>query len=85
MKKINYPKASIMVITYNHEKYIGKALESVLTQETEYDFEVNVIEDCSTDKTQAVILEYKKLFPGKVNLYFNLVCWVFSTIFCQWV
>ena len=41
------PKVSVMVITYNHEKYIAQALESVLMQETDFDFEINVIEDCS--------------------------------------
>lgn len=65
------PKASIMVITYNHEKYIAQALESVLAQETEYDFEINVIEDCSTDRTQQVIMGYKERFPDKINTFFN--------------
>jgi glycosyltransferase involved in cell wall biosynthesis len=65
------PKASIMVITYNHEKYIAQALESVLMQETEYSYEINVIEDCSTDRTQEIILRYKERFPDKINIYFN--------------
>lgn len=60
-----------MIITYNHVNYIGKAIESVLNQETEYDFEINIIEDCSTDGTQDVIREYKKKFPDKLNLYLN--------------
>jgi hypothetical protein len=38
------PKASVMLITYNHEKYIAEALESVLMQETDFDFEINVID-----------------------------------------
>lgn len=65
------PLVSIMVITYNHEKYIAQALESILMQETEYDYVINVIEDCSTDKTQEVIMRYVERYPDKVKPYFN--------------
>ncbi|MCR4922827.1 MAG: glycosyltransferase, partial [Lachnospiraceae bacterium] len=60
------PKVSVIFITYNHEKYVEKALKSVLDQKTDFDFEVIVGEDCSTDSTRAVINdllareEYKK-------------------------
>ena len=65
------PKVSVMVITYNHEKYIAQALESVLMQETDFDFEINVIEDCSTDKTQEIIMGYVRKYPDIVKPYFN--------------
>ena len=68
---IKRPKVSIMLITYNHEKYIAQALESILMQETEYDFEIAVIEDCSTDKTQEIIMRYVEKYPHKVKPYFN--------------
>src|SRR5207253_8901086 len=61
------PKISIMLITYNHEKYIAQALESVLMQETEYDYEINVIEDCSTDKTQEIVTQYVRKYPNIVK------------------
>lgn len=60
-----------MLITYNHEPYIAQAIESVLAQETEYDYEINVIEDCSSDRTQEIIVRYKEKYPDKINLYFN--------------
>lgn len=44
-------KVSVIFITYNHEKYVEKALRSVLNQETDFPFEVVVGEDCSTDNT----------------------------------
>ena len=69
--KIRTPKISIMLITYNHEKYIAQAIESILMQETEYDYEINVIEDCSTDRTQEVIMRYVEMFPDIVKPYFN--------------
>lgn len=62
---------SVMLITYNHEKYIAQALDSILMQETEYEFEIIVIEDCSTDKTRDVIMEYVAKYPGKIKTFFN--------------
>jgi glycosyltransferase involved in cell wall biosynthesis len=65
------PKVSILLITYNQEKYIIQALESVLMQETEYDYEINVIDDCSTDRTQEVVMHYAQKYPRIVRPYFN--------------
>jgi glycosyltransferase involved in cell wall biosynthesis len=65
------PKVSVMVITYNHAKYIAQALESVLMQETNFDFEINVIEDCSTDGTQEVVMRYVRKYPHIVKPFFN--------------
>lgn len=61
-------KVSVAMITYNHEKYIAKAIESVLFQKTNFEYEIVISEDCSTDKTRDVILEYKKKFPSKIKL-----------------
>lgn len=54
------PLLSILCITYNHEKYISKAIKSFLEQETSFDFEIVIGEDCSTDNTLEVILEFQK-------------------------
>jgi glycosyltransferase involved in cell wall biosynthesis len=64
-------KVSVMLITYNHEKFVGQALESILTQETNFPFEVHVVEDCSTDNTQTVIRSFKEKYPDKIHLHFN--------------
>ena len=42
---------SVCVPTYNHEKYIVRALDSILMQQTQYSYEVLVGEDKSTDNT----------------------------------
>ena len=65
------PKVSIMLITYNHEKYIAQALESLLMQQTEYDYEINVVEDCSTDRTQDIVMQYVRKYPHIVKPHFN--------------
>ena len=48
-------KLSVIFITYNHGKYVEKALNSVLAQETDFSFEVVVGDDCSTDGTQDIL------------------------------
>jgi glycosyltransferase involved in cell wall biosynthesis len=59
---------SVFMITYNHEKYIAKALESILMQKVEFDFEVVIGEDCSTDNTRNIILKYADKYPDKFKL-----------------
>jgi glycosyltransferase involved in cell wall biosynthesis len=65
------PKVSVLLITYNHAKFLGRAIESVAKQITKYEIEINIIEDCSTDGTQDVARHYKQLYPDKVNLFLN--------------
>src|SRR5215212_4876923 len=67
------PTVTIMLITYNHEKYIAQALDSILMQETEYEYEINVVEDCSTDRTQEIVMEYVERYPKKIKPLFNAV------------
>ncbi|ARO86359.1 hypothetical protein EBAPG3_000385 [Nitrosospira lacus] len=65
------PKVSVMLITYNHEKYISEALDSILMQERDFDIEINVIDDCSTDSTQNIVRDYQGRYPEVINCYFN--------------
>ena len=59
---------SIWITTYNHEKYIAEAIESVLRQETTFTYELVIGEDCSTDNTRAIVLAYKEQYPDKIRL-----------------
>jgi len=61
------PVASICIISYNHEPYIGKALDSILTQETDFPFEVIVDDDCSTDDTAEIIRRYAERYPSIIR------------------
>lgn len=51
------PKFSILYSSFNHEKYTAHFIESVLCQ-TEQDFELIIVDDCSTDNNVAVIERY---------------------------
>jgi glycosyltransferase involved in cell wall biosynthesis len=68
MSKSSIPTVSICCITYNHEKYIGQALDGFLMQETSFNIEILIGEDCSTDSTRSVIEDYCIKYPGRINL-----------------
>jgi len=59
---MNY-KVSVIFITYNHAPYVEKALRSVLSQKTDFPFEVVVGEDCSTDGTQDILKRIAAEYP----------------------
>jgi len=65
------PIVSVMIITYNHEKYIAQAIESALMQKTNFDYEIVIGEDCSTDKTRDIVIEYAKKYPEKIKPILN--------------
>lgn len=54
---------SVLCTAYNHEEYIREALESFVSQRTDFAFEVIVNDDCSTDGTAAIIEEYARKYP----------------------
>lgn len=62
------PKVSVIVLTYNHEKYIKQALESILMQQVDFDYEILIGDDCSTDHTPEILKEYQARYPEKIYL-----------------
>lgn len=64
-------KLSVIFITYNHEKYVEKALRSVCEQETDFAYEIVVGEDCSTDSTREILKKVANEYPDKVRLLFR--------------
>lgn len=65
------PLVTIICVTYNQEKYIAQALDSFLMQETNFDFEVLVHDDASTDKTTAIVKKYAQKHPDIIKPIFE--------------
>ena len=67
----NRPKVSIVMITYNQEKFVASAIQSILDQSTTFPFELIISDDNSSDKTQEIItsfyFENTKIIKPKFN------------------
>ena len=63
-------KVSVIIPVYNCEKHIGKCLNSILNQ-TLKDIEIIVVNDCSTDHSEKIILDYEKNYQDKIKLISN--------------
>ena len=59
---------SVCLITYNHESYLRRAIESILAQEVDFKYEIIIAEDCSQDGTRNICEEYKEKYPDLVKL-----------------
>ena len=59
-------KLSVAMITYNHECFIREALESVLAQRVSFDYEIVVGEDCSTDGTRSILMDFHRRYPERI-------------------
>ena len=59
----DHPMISVVMIAYNVETYIKEAIESVLNQKTDYSVELVIGEDCSTDSTREIVIDYQKKYP----------------------
>ena len=59
---------SVLVVTYNHEKFVGEALQSVLSQRLPQPFEILISEDCSTDGTREIVRGFAKTHPHLIRL-----------------
>ena len=56
---LSMPKVTVVLPTYNGEKYVGMAIESILSQ-SYTDFELIIVDDCSTDGTNEIATEYAR-------------------------
>lgn len=61
-----YPKVSVMVITYNQEKFVSETIESVVSQDYP-NLEYVIADDGSTDSTQEIIKDYQRRFPNIIK------------------
>jgi len=62
---------SILCLAYNHGKYIRQSLESMVNQKTDFDFEILIHDDASTDDTADIIREFQEKYPEIVKPVFQ--------------
>ena len=68
MLEIN-PVVSVCVITYNHSSYIEQCLNSILEQKVNFNFEICIGEDFSSDGTREICQKYAEKYPDKIRLF----------------
>lgn len=62
------PLVSVIIITYNQEKYLKQTVDSILEQDCNFDFEIIIGEDCSTDATRKICIALQKEHPKNIRL-----------------
>lgn len=67
IEKNKKPKVTICVVTYNQEKYIKQCLQSIVDQDTNFEFEVIVGDDCSTDSTTEIVCSFYEKYPDLIK------------------
>ena len=60
-------KITVILTSYNHEKYIEQSIESVLNQSYR-DFEFIIVDDCSSDNSWNIICDYQKKYPEIITI-----------------
>ena len=66
-------KLSIIVPTYNHEDYIKKCITSILEQKIDFEYEVLIGEDCSSDNTARILKDMEPTFPSNFSVLYREV------------
>ncbi len=65
----NCPKVSVCVVTYNQERLIAQCLQSLVDQVVDFDLEIVVADDCSTDGTRQVVEQFSARYPGVIRAF----------------
>lgn len=61
----DFPSVAVFMISYNQQDYIIEALENVLNQKTDFNFQIFLSDDCSTDQTQITVDNFLRNHPKK--------------------
>jgi len=62
---------SVEMITYNHGPYLAEAIEGVIAQKTDFPIELVIGEDCSTDNTRDIALDYQRRYPHLIRVIYS--------------
>jgi len=75
---MEHPIVSVLLVTYNQAPFMAQALDSILMQVTDFEFEILVLDDASSDGTRDIVSRYAERNPGKFRLAFNEINLGFS-------
>ncbi len=64
-------KVSVMMLTFNQERYVDEAIRGVIHQDAQFDFELVIGDDCSSDGTVSICRRWQKMYPGKIRILEN--------------
>lgn len=62
---------SVVVFSYNQEKFISQTLDSIIEQKHDFSYEIIIGDDYSVDGTRNILLQYKEKFPSIIKLILN--------------
>ena len=65
------PTVSVLVQTYQHAPYIQRCLDSLISQHTDFHYEILVGEDASTDGTRKICQTYEQAHPDRIRLFLH--------------
>ena len=76
-----HSEVTICCITYNHVDFIDKAIESFLSQKTNFKFDILIHDDCSTDGTIDKLKKYESAHPDLISVIYekenlNTLCFI---------
>lgn len=63
------PIVSVLITSFNHEKYIAECLKSILRQSTDFPVEIIVVDDCSSDRTADILTAYARKYPAIFKIF----------------
>jgi hypothetical protein len=66
-RRVDGMKVTALIVAYNHAKYLATAIAGALAQKTQFDFEIVVADDCSTDGTTDILRQWERLHPEKIR------------------
>ena len=61
-------KVSIIMLAYNHGKFIEQAIQSILEQDVDFNYELLIGEDCSADNTREIAERYQAMYPKVIKV-----------------
>lgn len=64
------PYVSIIIPSYNRAATVGQTIDSILSQQCNFDIEIVIGDDCSTDNAREVLKEYQAKYPENIKLLF---------------